>query len=243
MLIMSRFQRLLAIPVEEYHHLKSLQRTQNPLEDKLQTLSSDYQKHGSIPDAYTRVQRQGETLNEMIEIKDSLRKRLVSMTPKPFQSRAQSLFEFVEDRMKFTDKGEMINSDGTTVEGSNITDLVQHAVRDRRRNIIPEGWSPFLNVLRDSNAPRMLMNYETLEELSSPIKTDLLDKHLKTSKVTQSKIKQEKTESPFIATALKKQNKRQPKKEPKFLSPEIKTRQRKPPKRYDDYKLDSKKYF
>ena len=90
----SRFERMVAIPEEEYHQLKSLQHTSNPLQNKFQSLSSDYQKQGFINDPYTRVQRQGETLHEMKRVKDELSKRLLSLTPKPYQTRAQSYVSF-----------------------------------------------------------------------------------------------------------------------------------------------------
>ena len=126
--------------------MKSLQHTKNPLETKFQSLSSDYQKQGLIHDPYTRVQRQGETLHEMKRVKEDLSKRLLTLTPKPYQTRAQSLFHFIENKMSMNDKGEIMKSDGTLIEGSNITDLIQHAVRDRRRNMIPVGWTHFLNI-------------------------------------------------------------------------------------------------
>lgn len=165
---MNRFERMVALPEEEYHQLKSLQHTSNPLENKFQSLSSDYQKQGFISDPYARVQRQGETLHEMKRVKDELSKRLLALTPKAYQSRAQSLFNFLESKMSINDKGEVVKSDGTVIDGSNIADLIQHAVRDRRRNIVPVGWAHFLNILSDSNTPRMIMNYDTLEELIAP---------------------------------------------------------------------------
>ena len=160
-----RFERMVGIPEDEYLHLKSLQQTNNPLQNKFMSLSSDYNKQGFIGDPYTRVQRQGETLNEMINVKNDLRKRLIDATPKPYQSRAESLFKFISSKLDVNEKGELRNNDGSVIDGSNIGDLVQHAVRDRRRNITPPGWKSFLNILQDNNAPRMISNYATLEEL------------------------------------------------------------------------------
>ena len=104
----------------------------------------------------------------MKRVKDELSKRLLSLTPKPYQTRAQSLFHFLESKLSLNDKGEIEDSDGSVIDGSNIADLIQHAVRDRRRNIVHVGWSHFLNILRNNNTPRMIMNYETLEELVEP---------------------------------------------------------------------------
>lgn len=197
---LSRFERMVAIPEEEYQHLKTLQQSNVPLQSKFHSLQNEYRKQSFIPDAYARVQRQGETLNEMVKVKDDLRKQLVESTPKPYQSRAQSLFHFVENKMMLNEKGEVVDNDGAIIHGSNIADLVQHAVRDRRRNIVPAGWSHFINILRDSNAPRMIMNYDTLEELHtfkgetnpavSPFKfTGIKTKPLSASK--RAKLKQE----------------------------------------------------
>ena len=169
-----RFQRMLAIPEEEYKHLKSLQQTTtNPLESKLISLSKDYQKQSFIKDPQIQVQRQGETLNEMMNLKDELKHKLIELTPKPYQSRAQNLFGFINEKLNVSDKGEIIDSDGKTIIGSNIGDLIQHAVRDRRRNYEPLGWNSFLKLLRDNNTPKMILNYDTLEELHQPVTSNI----------------------------------------------------------------------
>ena len=162
---MNRFQRMIGIPEDEYLHLRSLQQTHNPVQNQFLNLSSEYSKQSHITDPHVRIQRQGETLHQMINLKDELRKRLVEATPKPFQSRVQSLFRFISDKVNVNAKGEMIGSDGNAIEGSNLSDLIQHAIRDRRRNMIPPGWSKFLELLREYNVPRMILNYETLDEL------------------------------------------------------------------------------
>lgn len=163
----SRFERMIGIPEDEYMHLKSLQQVYNPLQNKFQSLSNEYNKQQVIADPYVRNQRQGETLNSMIQMKDDIRQQLVQVTPKPYQSRAENLFNFISNKLTTNGRGEIIDSDGKVIEGSNIADLIQHAVRDRRRNIIPPGWETFKNILKDSNAPRMILNYDTLEEMQS----------------------------------------------------------------------------
>ena len=54
---------------------------------------------------------------------------------------------------------------GAIIENSNIADSIQHAVRYRRRNMTPAGWSSFMDILRDNNTPRMMLNYDTLDEM------------------------------------------------------------------------------
>ena len=44
--------------------------------------------------------------------------------------------------------------------------MVQHAVRDRRRNITPTGWNDFIEVLHEHNFPKSMLNRETLDELA-----------------------------------------------------------------------------
>lgn len=164
---LSRFERMIAIPEDEYQHLKSLQQLNDPLQNKFLSLSNEYKKQGLISDPYVRVQRQSETLNQMINVKDDLKRRLLEATPKPYQSRAQSLFQFVANKLSMNEKGELLNADGSILSGSNIGDLIQHSVRDRRRNIVPAGWQTFLDILRDNNVPRMILNYDTLDEMNA----------------------------------------------------------------------------
>ena len=162
----NRFQRMVAIPEEEYQHLKSLKQTHDPLQTKFLSLSSDYNQQGLIENPQARVMRQGETLNQMIDFKDRLRQRLIGITPRAFKSRADSLFQFIGDKMKVNESGEIHDADGGIIGGSNIADLIQHAVRDRRCNIVtPPGWSRFLRTLKSSNTPRTILNYDTLDEM------------------------------------------------------------------------------
>lgn len=191
--IMNRFERMVAIPEEEYNQLRTKQQIANPLETQYGKLASDYEKQSHIENPFTRVHRQGETLDQMIKIKDELRNHIKNVTPKPYQARAENLFNYMKHKLNVTPKGELIKDDGTVIASSNITDLVQHAVRDRRRNMIPSGWSEFLHVLRDSNAPQMLLNYETLEEMQ-PKKSSVASSSIKLSPTTYVKSK---TKSPF----------------------------------------------
>ena len=165
---MQRFQRMVTIPEDEYNALRTMQQVGDPLEKHFQTLSSDYAKQAAVKDSHDRVLRQGEILNEMIKTKDMLRRRVHDATPKPYQHRVGSLFDHMMEKMQLSEKGEIYTKAGDVIEGSNIGDLVQHAVRDRRRKYTPVGWNMFLTHLKDANAPKMAMNYETLEELKPP---------------------------------------------------------------------------
>lgn len=232
----SRFQRMVGIPEDEYTHLKSLQQATDPVQNKFLSLSHEYQKEGFIKNPHVRVQKQGETLNEMINMKEELRNRLVQATPKPYRSRAESLFQYVANKISSNERGEMVDADGSPIEGSNIGDLIQHAVRDRRRNIIPSGWNHFLKVLKDTNAPKMILNYDTLNEISG------------NQSAVGKKAQKLKSSSPSLVSTIKKESKslspsktsgRKSRKRTK--SPVVQPKRR--AKEAVDYALLSGKYF
>ena len=75
----ARFEGMIGIPEDEYMLLKSLQQVYNPLQNKFQCLSKEYKRQEVIADPYVRNQRQGETLNSMIQMKDDIRQQLVQV--------------------------------------------------------------------------------------------------------------------------------------------------------------------
>ena len=165
---MAHFERMVAIPEDEYNQLRSVQQVHNPGQQQFTKLSNQYDRQNFIQDPYTRVHRQGETLDEMMKLKEDLRERVRQATPRPYQSRAESLYDFLKNKLSFSEKGELLDNDNKAIVDSNITDLIQHAVRDRRRNMTPVGWKSFLTTLQSTNAPKMLLSYDTLEELRTP---------------------------------------------------------------------------
>ena len=171
---MNSFQRMIAIPQEEYLALSSMQNVNEPLAQHFYDLESRYRSEEKLQDPYRRMMLQGNTLDQMKQVKEQLRNSLAIATPKPYQSRANALFQTVENILKFNDKGEIYSEDGTLVSGSRVEDLIQHAVRDRRRNLMPTGWSDFLTILRKHNVPKSILNRDTLDELegkATPIPT------------------------------------------------------------------------
>ena len=165
---LNRFDRMVAIPEDEYRQLRSMQQVTSPEAAHFQQLSRNYNRQDAIRDPHDRVHLQGETLDQMIQFKEQMRERLLQATPKPYQNRATTLFSFVKDKLQMSPKGEIYKDDGQVIEGSNITDLVQHAVRDRRRAINPYGWRQFVEYLKRNNVPNMILNYDTLDEIRSP---------------------------------------------------------------------------
>ena len=162
---MSSFQRMIAIPQEEYLALSSMQNVREPLAQHYYSLERRYSDEEKEKDPYRRLVLQSSTLDQMRQVKEQLRNSLVVATPKPYQNRAKALFQSLENLVKFNEKGEIYDDDGTIVPGSRLEDLIQHAVRDRRRNMSPVGWSNFLRLLREHNVPKSTLNRSTLDEL------------------------------------------------------------------------------
>ena len=156
---------MIAIPQEEYLTISTLQNVREPLSQQFYNLESRYKEDEKVRDPYKRLMLQSSTLEDMMNLKEQIRNSLTVSTPKPYRNRAKALFQSIESFLKFNDKGEIYDGSNTIISHSRVEDLIQHAVRDRRRNMIPIGWNYFLNVLRDHNIPKSILNRDTLDEL------------------------------------------------------------------------------
>ena len=161
---MNTFQRMVAIPQDEYMQLSSL--PPNPLTQKMSSLQHEYQTlPQSSSNAYDHMMRQGSVLEEMKLLKEKISNDISLGTPKPYRNRALSLYRSIEPHINLTQRGEFKVQD-RVLENSRIEDLIQHAVRDRRRQFTPVGWKEFLHVLKEYNIPKSALNRATLDELS-----------------------------------------------------------------------------
>lgn len=191
---MSSFQRMVVIPQEEYFALSSMQNVNEPLAQHFHDLENRYITEGKDTDQYRRMMLQSNTLNQMKQVKDRMRNSLTVSTPKPYQSRANALLQTLESFLKFNDKGEIYLDDGALLPNTRLEDLIQHAVRDRRRNMTPTGWPEFLNILREHNVPKSIINRDTLDEMDTApmpqVKTEVTDKEETSVKAKSKGIKQ-----------------------------------------------------
>ena len=162
---MSGYQRMIAIPQEEYIQLKSMQYVKQPEAQKMSELAQLHQEQAQVKDPYAKLMLQGETLDEMKDLKDRMREELSLGTPKPYRNRALSLFRSIEPHIKFSRRGEIMDDQDQPIEHSRVEDLIQHAVRDRRRHFTPTAWDIFLKLLKKYNIPRSILNRDTLDEL------------------------------------------------------------------------------
>lgn len=163
------FQRLIAIPQEEYMQLKSVQQVRQPLTQQFQQLQRRYHDGENIAEPYKRMVTQSEILDEMQDLKVKMRQGITNATPKAYQTRAKTLFQNLEPFLKFNERGEIYNKDNQLIAHSRLEDLVQHAVRDRRRNLTPTGWPDFRQLLQEHNVPKFMLNRDTLDEMSKEV--------------------------------------------------------------------------
>lgn len=166
---MSRFQRMIVLPQEEYSQLMSVQKLVHPYAQPYQQLQSRLDEQSHIHDPYSRFMHETDTRNQMNLIQDNIKNVLLATVPKVYKSRAESLLKVVQPYLKLTERGEIIDPHtGMTVENTRVDDLIQYAVSAKRRGFVPRGWTEFVRHLRKINVPTSILNRETVEELQEP---------------------------------------------------------------------------
>lgn len=165
---MSSFQRMIAIPQDEFIHLNTMQNVQQPLQQQMKQLITEQQ---TFKNPYDQLVKQSSRLEEVKSVKEKIRHDLSLGTPKPYRNRALSLYRSIEPYIQFNERGELIGQDDKGIKDSRAEDLIQYAVRDRRRDFIPMAWETFLDKLRDHNVPKTFLNRQTIDELTQPPST------------------------------------------------------------------------
>ena len=109
---------------------------------------------------------QSEVLNEMQDLKVKIRQGIVESTPKPYQTRAKTLFQSLKPFLKFNERGEIFDSENQLISESRLEDLIQHSVRDWRPSIPLEEWTEFRHLLQEHNVPKFTLNRDTSDEMN-----------------------------------------------------------------------------
>ena len=165
---MSNYSQMIAIPRHEYTQLTTVQSARQPLNEQFYKLENDCQRNALVSDAQRSIALQSETIERMKDVKDRMRNFLTVSTPKPYRSRAESLFQSIEPYLNVNDRGELIREDGVLIPSSRYEDLLLHAVKEKRRkNFSPEGWTYFIELLKKHNVPKSMLNRETIEEMDT----------------------------------------------------------------------------
>lgn len=179
---MSGYQRMVAIPQEEYIQLTTLQNTKNPLYQRMNQLAQEHEQIPSIShNPYDQLMLQGGVMEEMKRVKEKIRDDIALGIPKPYRNRAATLYRSIEPHIQISKLGEISNDKGHVLKDSRIEDLIGHAVRDRRRNFTPTAWSEFIDILKRYNIPKSTLNRLTLDEIEGIKSTPM--KKIKPSKI------------------------------------------------------------
>jgi hypothetical protein len=187
---------MIAIPQEEYLQLSTVQNVRQPLTQQFYNLESQHNEEAKIKDPYKRLVLQSETLNEMKELKEKMRHYLTVSTPKPYRTRAQALLESVSSFLQFNERGEIYDTDNNIIPNTRLEDLIQHSVRDRRRNISPTGWSYFLRRLMENNIPRSILNRGTIDEMEAMMSTSKASSEVDVKQEVKTPLKRRKWKTP-----------------------------------------------
>lgn len=164
---MKNYRKMIMVTQEEYEKCK------NPIDQKLSA-------HVNLPDDQRKL-LDSITLNEVREKKtdvtSSVPSNVIEAFPRHVQSRARALIGYLRDlrKVEWNDAGEIRIKGSNFIAGSNIVDLVQHAVRDKRRRMAtPRGWYEFKNMLIGSNVPMSVLGQAMLQEdetvFASPVR-------------------------------------------------------------------------
>jgi hypothetical protein len=102
---------------------------------------------------------------------DESDKRILESVPPKFRSNAKQLIRYLRDagNIKWNNRG-VITLDGVVVKGANIVDLVNEAMRGRKRPT-PPGYEQFARILRQVSVPREFIGnnqlWDTIRSLDS----------------------------------------------------------------------------
>ena len=216
---MTDFQRMVVIPQDEYLSMttsSSLQQVKEPLQDQFHKVEKQHQEGDKIGDPYRRLVMQSTSLDQLKSLKEKIRNSLVVATPKPYRNRAQALFQSIDSVIRFNDKGEIYTKDNEVIPGSRVEDLINHAIRDRRRNIIPIGWSSFLSYLREHNIPKSILNRSTLDELEGVLTPEIKQETSPKIKTPESRSREVSASRPIAERVARTKRRR---KRPREVSP------------------------
>lgn len=207
---MSRFQRMIIIPQEEYSQLLSVQKAMQPYTQPFQQLQKRFDDSAQINDPYSRLLHETDAMNQMRVLQGNMRDMLMTAVPKAYKSRAESLLKVIEPHVKVSPRGELVEpTTGKVLENTRVDDLIQHAVSGKRRAFEPSGWLPFVEQLRKINVPKSILNRETIQELETKVKTEPVEvKRGKKRRLSPERVKKRITQ-----TRAAKENIRYPKEE------------------------------
>lgn len=144
----------------------------NPVKEALEELSQEMQRllKSNAPDS-TKMDQYGQMLQRYrilqskrhpssietppADDKPLEKPDILTSVPKTYQSRARMLLHHLEKKTPYSwnDKYELTH-DGQVMKGTNVVDIVNDFIRNRKTTNAPFGWEAVMRSLRESNVPR-----------------------------------------------------------------------------------------
>jgi hypothetical protein len=153
-----------------------------PVEQRMKVMDTLDKKMQTILDredlsADERLKLYGQSFTRYLNVYDDYKPRPVAVAPEPvkqdlfddeilesvpktMKAKAQLLLKKMKSRpdISWNEKGEL-KYKGETVQGSNVVDLVNDVLR-QRKYFNPQGWETFGEALREANVPQDLIGHE-----------------------------------------------------------------------------------
>ena len=160
--------RVKAMAVLDAGMQTALTREDLPVEERLQQYDQSLARYMNVYDKFNptanvvepKIVAEPKTVEPPVKDSDPLKEETLNSVPPSMKRKAEQLWH----RMKasqivdWNEKGEL-KYKGNVVKGSNVVDLVNDVLRQRKR-FNPTGWEVFAEALREENVPQNLIGHD-----------------------------------------------------------------------------------
>jgi hypothetical protein len=121
-----------------------------------------------INDVETAVVTESPISNVKTEKKPELISLVEFSVPKNLKAKAKALYTILESspHINWDESGKVLIQ-GNSIEGSNLIDLLNDVLRNRKTRQAPIGWELFSNILKQSNVPQEYIGNEMRRSYSN----------------------------------------------------------------------------
>jgi len=157
--------------------------------DKVKIYSQALQKYLSTRETLEEKRRPDNTEIVIVpETNNYSDTSIVDTVPKKFTKQANNLLRFIKSKEHIQwDKDGTVSYNGVPMKGTNIVDLFNDAIRNRK-SFQPNGWRAFASALQDLNVPLELIgNPNRKGNISTPVVRSSKHKVSKRRKVISTK--------------------------------------------------------
>ncbi|GFR61123.1 hypothetical protein ElyMa_001837900 [Elysia marginata] len=90
-----------------------------------------------------------------------MEQRIIESVPLTMKKKAKLLLDHLKDaeNIGWNEQSELVVR-GKTIQGSNLSDLVNDVLRQRKNSAAPQGWETFARALNEINTPRELVGHQ-----------------------------------------------------------------------------------